>query len=132
MADNNNRGKRIALHLAHARGVKTTGISPYINNDQEYKDDLKNYGYFEDKDYEKKLLQETESEYIVEVLPSGEDISYKKIILAVDKEKFYAKKVEFYDMSENLTKTLEITKTKIDDKGKITPMEILFTDTDEI
>ncbi len=86
---------------------------------------------FEDKDYEKKLLEETESVYIIEVIPSGEDISYKKIILTVDKEKFYTKEVEFYDMSENLTKTLEIAKIKIDDKGKITPMEIVFTDTEE-
>ncbi|MBU4561829.1 outer membrane lipoprotein-sorting protein [bacterium] len=83
---------------------------------------------YKDKDYEKKLLEETESVYIIEVIPSGEDISYKKIILIVDKEKFYTKKVEFYNMSGNLTKTLEIDKIRIDDKGKITPMEIAFTD----
>jgi len=47
---------------------------------------------YEDKDYEKKLLEETDEEYVIEVLPSGEDISYKKIILMVDKEKFYTKK----------------------------------------
>ena len=86
---------------------------------------------FEDKDYEKKLLEETDSEFIIEVIPSEEDTSYKKIILTVDKEKFYTKKVEFYDMSENLTKTLEIAKIKIDDKGKITPMEIVFTDVED-
>ena len=49
----------------------------------------------------------------------------------VDKEKFYTKKVEFYDINENLIRTLEITKIKIDDKGKITPMEIVFTDVEE-
>jgi outer membrane lipoprotein-sorting protein len=86
---------------------------------------------FEDKDYEKKLLEETESEFIIEVIPSEEDTSYKKIILTVDKEKFYTKKVEFYDINENLIRTLEITKIKIDDKGKITPMEIVFTDVEE-
>jgi outer membrane lipoprotein-sorting protein len=86
---------------------------------------------FEDKDYENKLLEETDSEFIIEVMPSEEDTSYKKIILTVDKEKFYTKKVEFYDMSENLTKTLEIAKIKIDDKGKITPMEIVFTDVED-
>jgi len=42
---------------------------------------------FEDKDYEKKLLEETDSEFIIEVIPSEEDTSYKKIILTVDKEK---------------------------------------------
>lgn len=86
---------------------------------------------FEDKEYEKKLLEETESVYIIEVIPSEEDTSYKKIILMVDKEKFYTKKVEFYDINENLTKTFEIAKIKIDDKGKITPMEIVFTDVED-
>lgn len=86
---------------------------------------------FEDKEYEKKLLEETESVYIIEVIPSEEDTSYKKIILMVDKEKFYTKKVEFYDINENLTKTFEIAKIKVDDKGKITPMEIVFTDVED-
>jgi outer membrane lipoprotein-sorting protein len=86
---------------------------------------------FEDKDYEKKLLEETESVYIIEVIPSEDDTSYKKIILTVDKEKFYTKKVEFYDINENLIRTFEIAKIKIDDKGKITPMEIVFTDIEE-
>lgn len=86
---------------------------------------------FEDKEYEKKLLEETESVYIIEVIPSEEDTSYKKIILTVDKEKFYTKKVEFYDINENLIKTFEIAKIKIDDKGKITPMEIVFTDVED-
>lgn len=86
---------------------------------------------FEDKDYENKLLEETDSEFIIEVIPSEEDTSYKKIILMVDKEKFYTKKVEFYDINENLIKTFEIAKIKIDDKGKITPMEIVFTDVED-
>jgi len=86
---------------------------------------------YKDKDYEKKLLEETDKEFIIEVITSDEDTSYKKIILTVDKEKFYTKKVEFYDMSENLIKTLEIDKVKIDDKGKITPMEIVFSDIEE-
>lgn len=86
---------------------------------------------FEDKDYEKKLLEEAESVYIIEIIPSEDDTSYKKIILTVDKEKFYTKKVEFYDINENLIKTFEIAKIKIDDKGKITPMEIVFTDIEE-
>jgi len=86
---------------------------------------------YKDKDYEKKLLEETDNEFIIEVITSDEDTSYKKIILTVDKEKFYTKKVEFYDISENLIKTLEIDKIKIDDKGKITPMEIVFTDIEE-
>jgi hypothetical protein len=83
---------------------------------------------YKDKDYEKKLLEETDGEYIVEVLPSEEDVSYEKIILHVDKENFYAKKVEFYETGSELTKTLTINKIKVDDNGKVTPMEIAFTD----
>ena len=83
---------------------------------------------YKDKDYEKKLLEETDSEYIVEVLPSGEDVSYEKIILHIDKEKFYATKVEFYEAGSELTKTLTINKIKVEDTGKVTPLEIAFTD----
>ena len=83
---------------------------------------------YEDKDYEKKLLEETDGEYIVEVLPSGEDLSYEKIILHIDKENFYAKKVEFYEAGNELTKTLTINKIKVEDTGKVTPLEIAFTD----
>lgn len=83
---------------------------------------------YEGKDYEKRLLEETDEEYVVEVLPSGEDVSYEKIILHIDKEKFYAKKVEFYEAGGELTKTLTINKIEVDDNGKVTPMEIEFTD----
>lgn len=83
---------------------------------------------YENKDYENKLLEETDSEYKIEIIPSGEDTSYKKIILVVDKNKFYAKKIEFYDMSVNLSKTLEIVQIQIDENEKITPTEIVFTD----
>jgi outer membrane lipoprotein-sorting protein len=125
-------GEKIYLYMpAYGKARRIAGSTKrdeFMGTGLSYEDMNMNY---EDKDYEKKLLEETESAYIVEVIPSGEDISYKKIILAVDKEKFYTKKVEFYDMSENLTKTLEIAKIKIDDKGKITPMEIVFTDTEE-
>jgi len=51
---------------------------------------------YEDKDYEKNLLEETDSEYIIEVFPSEEDASYEKIILHVDKENFYLTKKLFF------------------------------------
>jgi len=129
---NINSGEKIYLYMpAYDKPRRIAGSSKgdeFMGTGLSYEDMGMNY---KDKDYEKKLLEETESVYIIEVIPSGEDISYKKIILMVDKEKFYTTEVEFYDMSENLTKTLEIAKIKIDDKGKITPMEIVFTDTEE-
>lgn len=129
---NINDGEKIYLYMPaynKARRIASSSKGDeFMGTGLSYEDMSMN---FEDKDYERKLLEETESVYIIEVIPSGEDLSYKKIILMVDKEKFYTKKVEFYDMSENLTKTLEIAKIKIDDKGKITPMEIVFTDVEE-
>ncbi len=86
---------------------------------------------YKDEEYEKTLLEETDDEYIIEVLPSDEDSSYEKIILHVDKINFYAREVEFYETMNELTKTLTINKIKIDDKDKVTPMEIEFTDMEE-
>jgi outer membrane lipoprotein-sorting protein len=129
---NINDGEKIYLYMpAYGKTRRIAGSSKgdeFMGTGLSYEDINMNY---EDKDYEKKLLEETDSEFIIEVIPSEEDTSYKKIILTVDKEKFYTKKVEFYDMSENLIKTLEIDKIKIDGKGKITPMEIVFTDIEE-
>src|SRR5665648_117009 len=125
-------GEKIYLYMpAYGKARRIAGSSKgeeFMGTGLSYEDMNMNY---EDKDYEKKLLEETDSEFIIEVIPSDEDTSYEKIIITVDKEKFYTKEVEFYDINENLTKTLEITKIKIDDKGKITPMEIAFTDTEE-
>jgi outer membrane lipoprotein-sorting protein len=126
---NLNSGEKIYLYMpAYDKPRRIAGSSKsdeFMGTGLSYEDMSMDY---EDKDNEKKLLQETEKEYRIEIIPTGEDISYKKIILSVDKEKFYAKKVEFYDTSETLTKTLEIVNIKIDDQKKITPMEIEFTD----
>ncbi len=122
-------GEKIYLYMpAYNKPRRIAGSSKgeeFMGTGLSYEDMSMDY---KDKDYKKTLLEETDEEYIVEVLPSGEDVSYEKIILHVDKENFYAKKVEFYEVSNELTKTLSINKIKIDDKGKVTPMEIAFTD----
>lgn len=126
---NINSGEKIYLYMpAYDKPRRIAGSSKqeeFMGTGLSYEDMSMDY---EDKDYEKKLLEETDSEYKIEIIPSGEDVSYKKIILIVDKEKFYAKEVEFYNMSENLTKTLEIVQIQIDENDKITPIEIVFTD----
>jgi len=122
-------GKKIYLYMpAYDKPRRIAGSSKqeeFMGTGLSYEDMSMDY---EDKDYEKKLLEETDNEYVVEVLPTEEDVSYEKIILHVDKEKFYAKKVEFYETINELTKTLTINKIKVDDNGKVTPMEIEFTD----
>ncbi|MEA1939169.1 MAG: outer membrane lipoprotein-sorting protein [Candidatus Caldatribacteriota bacterium] len=125
-------GEKIYLYMpAYNRPRRIAGSSKgdeFMGTGLSYEDMNMDY---EDKDYEKKLLEETDSEYIVEVLPAEEDVSYEKIILHIDKEKFYAKKVEFYETINELTKTLTINKIKVDDNGKVTPIEIEFTDIEE-
>src|SRR5665648_473039 len=122
-------GEKIYLYMpAYNKPRRIAGSSKseeFMGTGLSYEDMNMDY---KDKDYKKTLLEETDEEYIVEVLPSGEDVSYEKIILHVDKENYYAKKVEFYKVINELTKTLSINKIKVDDKGKVTPMEIAFTD----
>ena len=129
---NINDGEKIYLYMpAYGKARRIAGSSKsdeFMGTGLSYEDMSMDY---KDKDYEKELLEETDSEFIIEVIPSEEDTSYKKIILTVDKVKFYAKKVEFYETSNKLIKTLTINKIKIDDKDKITPMEIEFTDIEE-
>ena len=129
---NINDGEKIHLYMpAFGRPKRIAGATKrgeFMGTGLSYEDMSMDY---KDKDYDKTLLQETEDEYIVEVLPNGEDLSYEKIIIHVDKAKFYAKKVEFYETINELTKTLTINKINIDDKGKVTPMEIEFTDVEE-
>jgi len=122
-------GEKIYLYMpAYGKARRIAGSSKgdeFMGTGLSYEDMSMDY---EDKDYKKTLLEETENEYIIEVLPSGEDLSYEKIILHVNKTNFYAKKVEFYETMNELTKTLTINKIEINDKDKVTPMEIEFTD----
>ena len=78
-------GEKIYLYMpAYNKPRRIAGSSKgeeFMGTGLSYEDMNMNY---EDKDYEKKLLEETESVYIIEVIPSGEDVSYKKIILIVD------------------------------------------------
>jgi len=126
---NINDGEKIYLYMpAYNKPRRIAGSSKqeeFMGTGLSYEDMSMDY---KDKDYDKKLLEETDNEYVVEVLPTEEDVSYEKIILHIDKEKFYAKKVEFYETINELTKTLTINKIEVDDNGKVTPMEIEFTD----
>ena len=129
---NINDGEKIYLFMpAYNKPRRIAGSSKgdeFMGTGLSYEDMSMDY---EDEEYEKTLLEETDDEYIIEVLPSDEDSSYEKIILHVDKINFYAREVEFYETMNELTKTLTINKIKIDDKDKVTPMEIEFTDMEE-
>ncbi|MCK5767938.1 MAG: outer membrane lipoprotein-sorting protein [Candidatus Atribacteria bacterium] len=129
---NLNDGEKIYLYMpAYNKPRRIAGSSKgdeFMGTGLSYEDMSMDY---KDEEYEKTLLEETDDEYIIEVLPSEEDVSYEKIILRIDKEKFYAKKVEFYETIDELTKTLTINKIKIDEKENVTPIEMEFTDIEE-
>ncbi len=119
-------GEKIYLYMpAYRKPRRIAGSSKsesFMGSDLSYEDMSMDY---KDKKYEKKLLKETDTEYIIEVIPNDEDISYDKIIIYVDKTHFYAKKVELYKKG-TLSKTIEIKKVKIEN-GKVTPMDMLIT-----
>src|SRR5665648_656802 len=107
-------GEKIYLYMpAYGKARRIAGSSKgdeFMGTGLSYEDMNMNY---EDKDYKKTLLEETENEYIIEVLPSGEDLSYEKIILHVNKTNFYAKKEKVTTMEIEFTDMLEGDKTKI-------------------
>ncbi len=122
-------GEKIYLYMpAYKRPRRIAGSSKgdsFMGSDLSYED--LSMDYKNKEKYESKLIKETDKVYILEVHPLDKDSSYAKIILYVDKEHFYAKKVELYKDTE-LSKTIDMLKVKIDDNGKITPMEMVVTD----
>ena len=119
-------GEKIYLYMpAYRKPRRIAGSSKsesFMGSDLSYEDMSMDY---KDKKYDKKLLKETDTEYVVEVIPNDEDISYDKIIIYVDKEHFYGKKIELYEKGE-LSKVIEIKKVKIEN-GKVTPMDMVIT-----
>jgi hypothetical protein len=82
---------------------------------------------YQSDDYLKELKDETDNQFLIEVIPADEDISYSKFMLSISKELFYLEKVEFYSLEGTLDKTLEIKEIEIDDNNKITPIKIEIT-----
>src|SRR5665648_646375 len=73
-------GEKIYLYIrAYGKSRRIAGSSKgdeFMGTGLSYEDMSMDY---EDKDYKKTLLEETENEYIIEVLPSGEDLSLSLI-----------------------------------------------------
>lgn len=122
-------GEKIYLYMpAYKRVRRISGSSKgesFMGSDLSYEDMAMDYK--DKKKYEKKLLEETDKVYIVETRHLDKDSTYDKIILYVDKEHFYARKIELYKKGE-LSKIINILNVKIDNEGKVTPMEILIED----
>ncbi|MFW6121970.1 MAG: outer membrane lipoprotein-sorting protein [Petrotogales bacterium] len=118
-------GEKIYLYMpAYQKPRRIAGSSKqenFMGTDFSYEDLSMDY---QNDDYAKELLEETNEQYVLEILPDDEELSYIKFILYVNKEKFYVEKVEFYDLDEQHTKTLEIQKVEFDEEGKFTPMKM--------
>ena len=122
-------GDKIYLYMpAYQKPRRIAGSSKqesFMETDFSYEDLSMDY---QNKEYQKELLKETEEQFVLEVIPDEEDISYSKFILYVNRNQFYIEKVEFYDLDEQLIKTLEIKEVKFDEAGKFTPMEMEMND----
>jgi len=84
-------------------------------------------GYTKD-DYESSLVSEDEQTYVLDLKPNDTDTDYSKLTMTVDKEKFYFKKIEFFDLEGNPWKVLDIQEVKEETDGSITIMKLTFTD----
>jgi len=83
------------------------------------------------EDYESKLLGEDNANYQLELYPKDPESDYAKLVMLVDKEKFYFKKIDFFDKVNNLWKTLEVLKVEEREDGTTRFLEIAFSDLKE-
>lgn len=124
-ADN---GEKIYLYMpAYQKARRIAGSSKqenFMGTDFSYEDLSIDY---QSEDYQKELLEERETQFLIEVIPTEEDLPYRKFMLYINKEQFYVEKVEFYNLDGQLTKTLEIKEVKFDDQDKIVPIKIALT-----
>ncbi|KUK91992.1 MAG: Uncharacterized protein XE05_1622 [Thermotogales bacterium 46_20] len=120
-------GDKIYLYMpAYQKPRRIAGSSKqenFMGTDFSYEDLSMDY---QNDDYAKELLEESDTQYILEILPDADDeeLSYSKFILYVNKEQFYVEKVEFFDLDGQHTKTLEIKEVEFDEEGKFTPMKM--------
>ena len=88
-------------------------------------------GSYSREDYDSTLVEETEEVYKLELIPRDPESTYSKLLMEVDKEKFYFRKIEFYDKDGNLWKTLEVSEIQEEEDGSITVKKIDLTDLKE-
>ena len=116
-------GEKMYLYMpAYQKPRRIAGSSKqesFMGTDFSYEDLSMDY---QSDEYQKKLLEEQDERYKIEVIPNDDELSYKKFIVYVNKADFYIQEVEFYNLDEEKTKTLQIKEIKKDKKGKITPM----------
>lgn len=86
---------------------------------------------YDREDYESTLLEEDETNYQIELRPKDPESDYSKLVMLVDKVKFYFKKIDFFDKDGNLWKTLEVLNVEEREDGTIRLLGIAFSDLKE-
>lgn len=106
------RTRKLASHMRRQK-VMGSGFSY---------EDYSGGGY--EKDYRAELLGEEEESgvncYKLELVPTVSDPSYGRLLIWVEKERFVARRIDFYDKSEKLLKRLTLSDYQEVD-GHLTP-----------
>ncbi|MEN3202103.1 MAG: outer membrane lipoprotein-sorting protein [Atribacterota bacterium] len=125
-------GEKIYLYMPAYKKVRLIAGSSksekFMGTDFSYDDLSAGYGK---EDYESALQGEDEANYYLELTPKKSDSKYGRLIMVVDKEKFYFKKIEFFDASGNLWKVLEVHEIREKEDGSIQILKLSLKDVKE-
>lgn len=125
-------GEKIYLYMPAYKKVRLIAGSSksekFMGTDFSYDDLSAGYGK---EDYESALQGEDEANYYLELTPKKSDSKYGKLIMVVDKEKFYFKKIEFFDTAGSLWKVLEVYEIREKEDGSIQILKLSLRDVKE-
>ncbi len=125
-------GEKIYLYMPAYKKVRLIAGSSksekFMGTDFSYDDLSAGYGK---EDYESVLQGEDETNYYLELTPKKADSKYGKLAMVVDKEKFYFKKIDFFDTAGNLWKTLEVHEVREKENGNIQILRLSLKDVKE-
>lgn len=112
--------RRIASHVKHEN---------FMGTDFSY-DDMGNTEYKED--YDAKLLEETQTEYVLEATPKpNADVGYSKVKVWVNKENFMPNKIEFYHQKKGTLLKI-LTNSQIEEiQGHWTPRKMVMENVED-
>lgn len=111
--------RRIASHVKNEN---------FMGTDFTY-DDMAQTDYV--KNYTAKLQEETDSHYVLELVPNEEsEIDYSKLVMWVDKTSMLPDRIEFYDRAGELLKVMTQNDVRRID-GYLTPHHIEMEDVQE-
>ncbi|WP_129409652.1 outer membrane lipoprotein-sorting protein [Marinitoga lauensis] len=83
----------------------------FVGSDFKYNDITLLYNE-QSGDYDANLLKETDTNYVVEVIPHDKDTDYGKIIMDITKDHLLFNKIEFYSKDNRLIKVMNFKDVK--------------------